>query len=387
MIICENFAANPQDGMIAYCFHGWNAILVTRNGGDDWQELLTGLSSLPAIAVSPHSSQTMLVSGNGLQMSTDNGETWTVSNNGLAAFHRDISFDPLEPSAMLLEDETCTVYRSTDEGLHWDLAADRTCRSKTALSASGKWFYWINKEDGSLRASTDNGMSSTKMNWPIEADSERMIASLPMNGERLLAVYSYESPYYFVSDDHGESWRGATLIDWDPCCSDPGGGPRLAFDQSSGRRVYLISLEKVFRSDDAGETWRECVNRGNTGSWLGTSARKGGMILQPANADSILLATRGNGILSSRDGCQSWQPSNKGLGNSFVNSLAYDPRNPNTIFAGTDGGAYVSFDGGQNWGQINEGLLGATVVYSIVVDKDSNVYAATPYGIFKLEGK
>jgi hypothetical protein len=26
-------------------------------------------------------------------------------------------------------------------------------------------------------------------------------------------------------------------------------------------------------------------------------------------------------------------------------------------------------------------------VYSIVVDKDGNVYAATPYGIFKLEGK
>jgi photosystem II stability/assembly factor-like uncharacterized protein len=48
---------------------------------------------------------------------------------------------------------------------------------------------------------------------------------------------------------------------------------------------------------------------------------------------------------------------------------------------------YISFDGGKTWGQVNDGLLGATVVYSITVDKDSNVYAATPYGIFKLEGK
>jgi photosystem II stability/assembly factor-like uncharacterized protein len=70
-----------------------------------------------------------------------------------------------------------------------------------------------------------------------------------------------------------------------------------------------------------------------------------------------------------------------------VNTLAYDPNDPETIYAGTDGGAYVSFDAGATWGQVNEGLLGATVVYSIVVDKDSNVYAATPYGIFKLEGK
>ncbi len=30
---------------------------------------------------------------------------------------------------------------------------------------------------------------------------------------------------------------------------------------------------------------------------------------------------------------------------------------------------------------------GATVVYSIVVDPQSNVYAATPYGIFQLTSK
>ena len=36
---------------------------------------------------------------------------------------------------------------------------------------------------------------------------------------------------------------------------------------------------------------------------------------------------------------------------------------------------------------VNDGLLGATVVYSIAVDKDSNVYATTPNGIFQLERK
>ncbi len=74
-----------------------------------------------------------------------------------------------------------------------------------------------------------------------------------------------------------------------------------------------------------------------------------------------------------------------GLGSLFVNSLAIDANNPDTIYAGTDGGAYVSFDGTNTWNKINDGLLGAKVVYSIVVDSDSNVYASTPYGIFKLE--
>jgi ligand-binding sensor domain-containing protein len=70
-----------------------------------------------------------------------------------------------------------------------------------------------------------------------------------------------------------------------------------------------------------------------------------------------------------------------------INSIAFDLKDSNTLYAGTDEGAYVSFDSGESWSQINDGLLGATVVYSIVVDKEGNVYAATPYGIFKLEAR
>ena len=75
------------------------------------------------------------------------------------------------------------------------------------------------------------------------------------------------------------------------------------------------------------------------------------------------------------------------MGILIVNTLAIDPNHPNTIFAGTQAGAFVSFNDGVSWYEINNGLLGATVVYSIAIDQESNVYAATPYGIFKLEGK
>ncbi len=382
---CIVLAIDPQDGSTAYCA-SFIKITMTRNGGASWQDLLNK-DHTQSIAVSPHSNQTVFVGWNGLWATMDNGKSWFAANNGLGAIHIGLSFDPLEPSALLLEDETCTVYRSTDGGRKWDPAPERTCQSKMALGASGEWLYWIDQDDGSLRRSQDRGATSKRLNWPIEADTDRIIASLPGNGDRLLVIYSFETPYIFVSDDHGETWHGATLIGWDPCCSNPGPGPRLAFDPTSGQRVYLISMTQVFRSDDAGETWQECVNRGNTGSWLGTASRKGGMIVQPGNPDRIFLATRGDGILSSIDGCGSWQTANTGLGNLFVNTLAIDPNDSNMIYAGTDGGAYVSFDFGQTWSQINDGLLGATVVYSIVVDKDGNVCAATPYGIFKLEGK
>jgi photosystem II stability/assembly factor-like uncharacterized protein len=143
-------------------------------------------------------------------------------------------------------------------------------------------------------------------------------------------------------------------------------------------------MTEVFRSDDGGENWEKC---GGEETWNGSATRKAGLLMDSLSPDHILLGTRSGGILKSTDGCETWAASNEGLGSLFINSLAADPGDPEVIYAGTDDGAYVSFDGGAHWNVINDGLLGATVVYSIVVDAEGNVYAATPYGIFTLERK
>jgi photosystem II stability/assembly factor-like uncharacterized protein len=138
------------------------------------------------------------------------------------------------------------------------------------------------------------------------------------------------------------------------------------------------------RSEDGGKTWKGCGEP--NGMWLGTSEQSRVAVSTDGN-ETVYLATRGDGVYISNDKCQTWSMRSIGPGGSVVNSVVIDPNNSNTVYAGADGGAYVSFNGGQAWEQINNGLLGATVVYSIVVDKESNVYAATPYGVFKLEKK
>jgi photosystem II stability/assembly factor-like uncharacterized protein len=142
--------------------------------------------------------------------------------------------------------------------------------------------------------------------------------------------------------------------------------------------MYLTASYEMYYTNDEGSSWMPCTQ-------IITSQSDQVLGIDPRDNHHLYAATQGNGILTSTDGCQSWEQSNNGLGSLFVNAIVMDPNNPDIIYTGTDGGAYVSFNGGQTWGQINEGLLGAMVVYSIVVDKDGNVYAATPYGIFKLE--
>jgi photosystem II stability/assembly factor-like uncharacterized protein len=191
------------------------------------------------------------------------------------------------------------------------------------------------------------------------------------------ALYGRSTPpYVYYSDDLGITWQSSTGM-------QDVHDPRLFFDHDQGTRVYLIGDLQASRSNDSGVTWSNCADYPDL--WASASDMRAAVDYN--NSDYIYLASRGNGIVISRDGCQSWQLSNTGLGSLFVNTLAIDPRDQNAIYAATDGGAYLSIDRGLSWNRINDGLLGATVVYSIVIDKDGNVYASTPYGIFKLETK
>jgi photosystem II stability/assembly factor-like uncharacterized protein len=69
----------------------------------------------------------------------------------------------------------------------------------------------------------------------------------------------------------------------------------------------------------------------------------------------------------SADGGGNWNNETYGLKSNNVNSLAVDPVNPLTIYAGTYGGVFKSTDAGQSWGVINSGLVQPSVV-ELVVD-------------------
>jgi photosystem II stability/assembly factor-like uncharacterized protein len=181
-----------------------------------------------------------------------------------------------------------------------------------------------------------------------------------------------------ISLDSGKSWNNTNI-------SEELSEARFYF-ATDQKTIYAASIHgwsppRILRSTD-GTNWESC---GEEIDSISSAASR--FAIDPNNSAIVYLATRGNGVYTSQDGCKSWQASKAGLDNQFINTVATDARNSNLVYAGTDSGAYISTDGGETWGQINDGLLGATVVYSIVVDKDSTVYATTPYGIFKLESK
>jgi tetratricopeptide (TPR) repeat protein/photosystem II stability/assembly factor-like uncharacterized protein len=332
---------NPENIFFSEGFGG-RRLIGSLDGGNTWNNLMEGGCSALAFDTI-NRNRTYCGGGGGLWVSNDEGATWSSIDIPSANSFQAIAFSPLAPKVILAGG--VGVYISQDEGKSWD--------------------------------ERNSGLGGSIFQLKID----------PSNTSTLYGEDAWANSY--VSTDSGHTWNQSNIDTsyLNPAVLPLGQCQPLAYlgsDKQTGYAVGCMAWDS-FHSNDGGKTWDKC-NRKNVGNvWVTRSLTR--LVIDPRDNNKLIIASLGDGILISVDGCQSWTRNNNGLVSVFVNTVAIDPNNPDTIYTGTDGGAYISFDGGKNWGQVNDGLLGATVVYSIAVDKDSNVYAATPYGIFKLEGK
>ncbi|MFZ5819815.1 MAG: hypothetical protein ACOYYJ_07930 [Chloroflexota bacterium] len=404
---CDILASDPSNPSTTYCAS--RRLYVSPQKGAAWQEIPGTYSIIyTAIHIDHPNGANRIIAG-GIDVSTtsdpsvgiftsDDGSSWTQQDNGLGLTRTEIKIDPMDSARIYLatyfgefEHRTgsfakCLLYRSQDKAKSWSLIKWRGGDWCGPTFDATHVLYLI--ENNSLQKSFDAGetwlwdlegklLSSGRLidenagyrlpDWDIGATYQSVSANPYIDG----LIYAVGDEIYY-SPDLGVSWQKSA--------GNEGSWDARLFYTDQSKTIYSIGRYHQTYSTDNGVTWQAC------GQDV-TASRSDTRLALDLQGSRLYLATPGQGVLVSADTCGSWQPSNNGLTNLFVNTLALDPNNPDIVYAGTDGGAYISYDAGATWGQVNDGLLGATVVYSIAVDKDSNVYAATPYGIFTLDGK
>ncbi|MGC8724863.1 MAG: WD40/YVTN/BNR-like repeat-containing protein, partial [Acidobacteriota bacterium] len=80
------------------------------------------------------------------------------------------------------------------------------------------------------------------------------------------------------------------------------------------------------------------------------------LAFEPGVPTTLFAATSDNGVQESTDGGQTWTAMNNGLPSNNVTSIAINPQNPMTMYAVTNYGLYISYDGGNSWSTCGTGL-------------------------------
>lgn len=129
----------------------------------------------------------------------------------------------------------------------------------------------------------------------------------------------------------------------------------------------------LFRSDDGGTTWRELAGLRHHESAPQWQPGAGGLclhtvVVDPSDADRMLVAVSAAGVFATADGGTSWTPANRGLASPgilpqpdaevghCVHKLAAHPARPATVFMQKHWDVLRSDDGGASWREISGDL-------------------------------
>ncbi|HEV2834928.1 MAG TPA: YCF48-related protein [Pyrinomonadaceae bacterium] len=182
----------------------------------------------------------------------------------------------------------------------------------------------------------------------------------------------------YTSEDAGRQWRllynfGKPKLFVDNIIVDPR-NPRVIY--VGGHRHDLPG--GFFKSTDGGVTWKESAQLKNEA--LHSLAQS------ESNPDTLIAGTF-NTIFRSDDAGDTWKqlPTTNVSGLAHVESLAIDPRTTNTIYAGTWYLPYKTTDGGQTWKSIKNGIIDDSDIFAIDIDpRDPNhIIASACSGIYE----
>jgi photosystem II stability/assembly factor-like uncharacterized protein len=137
-----------------------------------------------------------------------------------------------------------------------------------------------------------------------------------------------------------------------------------------------IKGAQVYRSDDGGNSWKLINSYDLDGVFYTYGYYFAEIKASPANADHLYIY--GVPLLKSKDAGSTWNRIDTLKGEQHIHvdhhALWIDPKDPQHILLGNDGGLYMTYDEGATWQHINNMPVGQ--FYTVNVDME------TPYNVY-----
>jgi photosystem II stability/assembly factor-like uncharacterized protein len=248
--------------------------------------------------------------------------------------------DPQEPDTVfaLVSDIFDPPAKSTDGGESWSRLslplASNDWVIDLAIDPRDSGVVYAGTASEGVFKSTDGSESWSLANSGLPQEG---VGVLAISGEEQTTVYAGASPDcddcgdlgdgIFKSTDGGSSWISANSgLPQNPATLYIGLWWRSETDNTYRRGL--------FKSMEGGTVWKQLSPGLPEGSYFGPLA------IDPRDPRTVYLGTQ-RGVIRSTDGGESWSAVNSGLPEIAVISLAIDPQEPNSVYAGTDAGLFV----------------------------------------------
>jgi photosystem II stability/assembly factor-like uncharacterized protein len=339
------------------------------------------IAAIDGVPGTPETPETVYVGGadGGVWRSRDGGTTWKPVFDEQTQSIGAIAVDPQQPKTVWVgTGESWTrnsvsigdgVYRSSDGGDSWEhLGLDKSeriarivvdPRASAVVWVCATGHLWSANEERGVYKTTDGGKSWKRV---LSVDAATGCSDLAVDPQDSRILYAgmwqfRRTPWSFrsggagsglyKSTDGGETWR---RLDQGLPAGEKG---RIAVAVAPSRAAVVYALVEskhtaLYRSDDTGETWHEVNSSFNIQVRPFYFAR---IVVDPADFNYVYKP--GLNLTISTDGGKTFtSPFGGGFFSSVhgdMHALWINPRNPQELFLGTDGGVYASADRAHSW--------------------------------------
>lgn len=337
----------------------------TEDAGVSWRNVSDGfikVGSIGAMDISDSSPNIVYVGtgeqalrgdvshGDGVYKSEDGGETWT--NIGLENTRQiaELIVHPTDPDIVYVAalghfagpNEERGVYRTSDGGVNWERV------------------LFVDENTGAVGLALD------------ESNPDRLIAGM-WDVRRFPWGIRSAGPGsgIYRTKDGGSTWENISEHEGLP----QGLKERMdvSISQSEPDRIWaLMSAEGgrgLYRSDDFGDTWRKISNHAEL---TGRTYYFQKLLADPADEDIVYVMNWN--ILVSRDGGETFEiiPS----GHADHHAFWIDPSDNQRIIDGSDGGAQITFNGGDSWSTLYNQPTGQFYTLTLDDQEPYNLYGS-----------
>ena len=331
-----------------------------------------------------------LVNGNdgGVNISYDAGEHWIKNNSPSVGQFYAINVDYQEPYNVYggLQDNGVWMgahnakindawhqtghnpYKSIMRGDGMQVQIDRTNPNTVYTGFQFGNYYRLDLEEGSetkIQPRNDLGEPAFRFNW------QTPILLSPHNQQ----ILYLGSNHLHRSMDRGDNWE---TISTDLTKGAKEGNVAFATITSiseSPQQFGLIYVGtddgQIQRTDDGGNSWQLLSASLPANLWVSE------VLASKHSKDRVYVALNGyrnddfkSYIYMSNDRGKSWTSIADNIPDSPVNALAEDAENGDLIFAGTDNGLYLSFNGGKQWELFQSGIPNVAI-HDLVIQEEA----------------